>query len=347
RVSAAKPEEGGDHRHRCRGRRHFGRRYRSDSGAGRAVDSRRRRLGSIICATSGQHQLIGGDLSAIESRALAWVAGEMWKLENCRRYDVTGDPTLEPYWATARRMLGRTVTPEDEAGRQIGKTADLALGYGGSLGAWRRFNPDDDRPDVEILQNIADWRRAHPAIVKFWKDLYRAAIQAVHTGRRIELGKISFGMDNGTLRMVLPSGRAISYPQARLGPGKFEGTRAIYFKDNARGAWAETSSWYGLLTENLVQGLARDLLAAAIVRLESAGYPVVLHVHDEVVCEAPEGFGSVEEFLRLLTVLPDWAEGLPIAAKAWTGKRKCCPLTRSDVKSKLPPTFKARATSLI
>ena len=276
---------------------------------------------SIICATSGQHQLIGGDLSAIESRALAWVAGEMWKLENYRRYDVTGDPTLEPYCATATRMLGRTVTPEDEAGRQIGKTADLALGYGGSLGAWRRFNPDDDRPDVEILQNIADWRRAHPATVKFWKDLYRAAIQAVHTGQRIELGKISFGMDNGTLRMVLPSGRAISYPQARLGPGKFEGTRAIYFKDNARGAWTETSSWYGLLTENLVQGLARDLLAAAIVRLESAGYPVVLHVHDEVVCEAPEGFGSVEEFLRLLTVLPDWAEGLPIAAKAWTGKR--------------------------
>jgi len=193
---------------------------------------------SIICATSGQHQLIGGDLSAIESRALAWVAAEMWKLENYRRHDVTGDPTLEPYCATATRMLGRTVTPEDEAGRQIGKTADLALGYGGSLGAWRRFNPDDDRPDVEILQNIADWRRAHPAIVKFWKDLYRAAIQAVHTGHRIELGKISFGMDNGTLRMVLPSGRAISYPQARLGPGKLEGTRAIYFKDNARGAWA-------------------------------------------------------------------------------------------------------------
>jgi DNA polymerase len=275
---------------------------------------------SVICAAP-EHKLIGGDFSAIESRVLAWLAGETWKLENYRRYDITGDPTLEPYCATATRMLGRMVTPEDEAGRQIGKTADLALGYAGSIGAWRRFNPDDDRPDGEILQNIADWRRAHSAIVKFWKDLHRAAIQAVHTGQRIELGKIAFVMGNGTLRMVLASGRAISYPQARLGAGKFEGTRAIYFKDNAKGGWAEVSSWHGLLTENLVQGVARDLLAAAIVRLEVAGYPVVLHVHDEVVCEVPEGACSTENFLRLLTELPDWAAELPIAAKAWSGKR--------------------------
>jgi DNA polymerase len=276
---------------------------------------------SIICAAPG-HVLIGGDFSAIESRVLAWIANEDWKLDVYRQYDETGDPTLEPYCATATRMLGRTVTPADEAGRQIGKTADLALGYGGSIGAWRRFNPGDDRPDGEILQNIADWRCAHPAIGKFWKDLRRAALQAVYTGQQIELGPLSFVMENGTLRMVLPSGRAVSYPQARLGPGKFEGTREIYFKDNARGAWTEVSSWYGLLTENVVQAIARDLLAAAIVRLEAAGYPVVLHVHDEVVCEVPEGFGSVKDFLRLLTEPPDWAEGLPlpIVAKAWTGK---------------------------
>lgn len=275
---------------------------------------------SIICAAPG-HVLIGGDFSAIESRVLAWLAGETWKLEIYRKYDETGDPSLEPYCATATRILKRTVTPEDEAGRQIGKTADLALGYGGSLGAWRRFNPNDDRPDGEILQNIADWRRTHPAIAKFWKDMRRAALQAVHTGQRIKLDRISFEMETGALRMVLPSSRAISYPQASLGPGKFEGTREVYFKDNAKGAWTETGSWYGLLVENAVQAIARDLLAAAIVRLEAAGYPVVLHVHDEVVCEVPEGFGSAEDFLRLLTVLPDWAEGLPVAARAWTGPR--------------------------
>jgi Toprim domain/CHC2 zinc finger len=275
---------------------------------------------SIICAAPG-HVLIGGDFSAIESRVLAWLAGEDWKLENYRQFDATGDPALEPYCVTASKMLGRMVTPDDEAGRQIGKVGDLALGYGGSIGAWRRFNANDERPDGEILQNIADWRRAHPAIGKFWKDIRRAALQAVHTGQQIELGRLSFVTENGTLRMVLPSGRAVSYPQARLGPGKFEGTREVYFKDNARGAWTEVNSWYGLLTENVVQAIARDLLAAAIVRLEAANFSVTLHIHDEVVCEVPEQFSSVEDFLRLLTELPEWATGLPIAAKAWTGKR--------------------------
>jgi hypothetical protein len=275
---------------------------------------------SIICAAPG-HVLIGGDFSAIESRVLAWLAGEAWKIENYCKYDKTGEPELEPYCATATRMLGRTVTPEDEAGRQIGKTADLALGYGGSIGAWRRFNPGDDRPDGEILQNIADWRRAHSAIVKFWQDIRRAALQAVYTSQRIELGKISFALDSGTLRLILPGGRAVSYPQARLGPGMYEGSRELYFKDNARGAWTDTRGWHGLLTENVVQATSRDLLAAALMRLETAGYPVVLHIHDEVICEVPQHFGSTEELLRLLTALPDWAEGLPIAAKAWRNER--------------------------
>ena len=279
---------------------------------------------SVISAAPA-HVLLGGDFSAIESRVLAWVADEGWKTDNYRKYDETSDPTLEPYCTTATRMLGRTVTPADEVGRQIGKTADLALGYGGTIIAWHRFNPEDERSDNEVWQNINDWRRAHPAICDkssgLWHRLRRAALQAVYTGARIELDNISFTMENGTLRMWLPSGRAISYPQARIGPDKFEGKRAIYFKDNARGGWTDERAWHGLLTENLVQAVSRDLLAAAIMRLEAAGYPVVLHVHDEVVCEVPEGFGSTEDFLRLLTELPDWAAGLPIAAKAWTGKR--------------------------
>src|SRR5205823_5217686 len=97
------------------------------------------------------------------------------------------------------------------------------------------------------------------ATAQFWKDLRRAALQAVHTGERINLGKISFAMKNGTLLMMLPSGRSVSYPKARLGPGKFEGTREIYFKDNAKGAWTECSSWYAKSSsrrppENTTQG---------------------------------------------------------------------------------------------
>src|SRR5262249_50824650 len=143
----------------------------------------------------------------------------------------------------------------------------------------------------------------------------------VFTRRRIELGRLSFEMKNGTLLLTLPSGRQLSYPEARLMPGKFEGTRELQYKDNAKGGWSDVGAWYGTLTENVVQASARDLLAAAMLRLEAAGYPVVLHVHDEIVCEVPEGFGSIEEFQRLLTIVPNWAEGLPVAAKAWTRQR--------------------------
>jgi Toprim domain/CHC2 zinc finger len=276
---------------------------------------------SVICAAPG-HKLVAGDFSAIESRVLAWLAGEDWKLANYREYDATGRPELEPYCATAARMLKREVTPEDEVGRQIGKTADLALGFGGTLKAWRRFNPDDERADGEILLNIAEWRRTHPATTEFWKALDLACKQAVHTGQQTNLGnRFSFTVESGTLLITLPSGRRLAYPQARLGPGKFEGRRQVYFKSNARGGWADDRGWYGTFTENVVQATARDLLAAAMQRLERAGYPVVLHVHDEVVCEVLEEFGSEDEFSRLLLALPDWAAGLPIAGKVRSGKR--------------------------
>jgi Toprim domain-containing protein/CHC2-type zinc finger protein len=120
---------------------------------------------------------------------------------------------------------------------------------------------------------------------------------------------------------VLASGRRLAYPEARLVPGKFNGTREIRFKDNARGGWADCGAWYGTFVENVVQGIARDLLAWAMRRLEQGGYPVVLHVHDEIVCEISDGFGSTDEFLQLMTQLPGWAEWVPIAAKVWTGNR--------------------------
>jgi hypothetical protein len=130
--------------------------------------------------------------------------------------------------------------------------------------------------------------------------------------------------DDTFLRITLPTGRVISYPFPRLEAGKF-GNAMVVFKDTAGGKFVDCrfgqGAYGGLWTENIVQAVARDLLAAAMLRLEAAGYPIVLHVHDEVVAEVPDGFGSVEEFKRLIAILPDWAAGLPIAAKAREGQR--------------------------
>src|SRR5262249_30003086 len=159
------------------------------------------------------------------------------------------------------------------------------------------------------------FRDNHPATKAFWYELTRAAHRCVFTRRPIKFDdRLAFEMKNGTLLLTLPSGRKLSYPEARLVPGKFENRRELQYKDNAKGRWVDFRSWYGTLTENVVQATARDLLAAAMLRIEAAGYPIVLTVHDEIICEVPQQFGSAEEFHRLMTVVPDWAKGLPIAA---------------------------------
>jgi DNA polymerase len=242
-------------------------------------------LRGIVRAAPG-HVLLGGDFSSIESRIVAWFAGEDWKLANYREFDRTGDPELEPYCVTATRLLGRKVTPEDKVGRGVGKVGDLALGLGGGLGAWRKW--DDTSSDEEANRHIATWRKAHPATVRFWHRLENAARTCVSTGCKTCVGRIRCHFENGTLYLMLPSGRRIAYPEARLGPGKFEGTQQVYFMDNAKGGWKETRAWHGTLTENVVQGTARDLLAGVILRLRGADFKIILHVHDEAVCEEPE-----------------------------------------------------------
>ena len=270
---------------------------------------------SMICAAPG-HVLYGADFSAIESRTLAWLSGETWKLNIYRRFDETGDPALEPYCVAGSRVLKRTITPEDEAGRQIGKTCDLAFGFGGGLGAWRRFDRSNTYTDAQIETFKTEWRTQHAATVRFWQGLEGTLRRAIRTGQRITFGNLAAEYVSGTLYLTLPSGRRLAYPEARLEPGKYD-TPQIVYKDNGRGGWTDQRGWYGTFTENVVQAVARDLLAASMMRLEAAGYRATLHCHDEAVCEVPEGFGSLDEFLRLMTALPDWAAGLPLAAKAW------------------------------
>jgi DNA polymerase bacteriophage-type len=279
---------------------------------------------AMITAAPG-HTLFGVDFSSIESRGVAWVANEAWKLDSYRRFDATNDPTDEPYCETACRIfrVPSGSYTKDSPERAIGKVCDLAFGYMGSINAWRKFEPDRFTDD-EVKKFCSDWRASHPAIRKLWYDLDRAALVAVRErGRVVRCGPIAFKSAGAFLLLKLPSGRKISYPMPRA-VGDAE-RQHVTFLDNAAGQFTECrggqGAYGGLWTENVVSGIARDLLAEAMLRIETAGYPIVLHVHDEIVAEVPEGFGSLDEFTKLMTRKPAWALDLPIAAKAWSGKR--------------------------
>jgi len=275
---------------------------------------------AMISAAPG-HRFLVGDFSGIESRVLAWVSGEKSKLEMWSKFDQTGDPKDEPYY-----IFGRNFGQPEESARGTGKTSDLAFGYQGGIGAWDRLAPDDDAStDDDKKRYQQTWRKLHPRTVKFWGNVNFAAIQAVRNpNTEFTCQKLRLISDGNFLRITLPSGRVLSYPFPRLGNDKF-GNSIVIFKDNEKGKFVDCrhgqGAYGGLWTENIVQAISRDLLAAAMHRLEAAGYPIVLHVHDEIVAEAPDGFGNVEEFTRLITALPDWANGLPVAAKVRNGPR--------------------------
>jgi DNA polymerase len=282
---------------------------------------------STIIAAPG-NTLIGADFSAIESRVLAWIAGEAWKLDAYRQFDATKDPRDEPYCATACKIFGKPPGSftKDSPERGVGKVSDLAFGYQGGLSAWRNFEPDKFS-DAEVEAFKADWRAAHPATVRFWREIDGAAALAVRErGETVRCGRVDLKCVGSFLLIKLPSGRKISYPQPRLINDKNDRKRVV-FSDNSGGRFIDCrhghGAYGGLWTENIVSGIARDLLAAAMLRIEAAGYPIVLHVHDELVCDVPLGFGNVEEFTHLMTRKSAWALELPIAASAWTGSHYC------------------------
>jgi DNA polymerase len=277
---------------------------------------------TMICAAPG-HRLLIGDFSGIESRVTAWVSEQISKLEQWAAFDRSGNPQDEPYY-----RIGRALGLPEEIAREKGKTADLAFGYMGSVGAWDKLAPEGDTSSEEDKKRYrTTWRAMHPRTVAFWNGISRMTVTAVRkpgTPLQYKRLTISCDADKQFLKIGLPSGRALSYPFPRLIPDKFD-NMVVSFKDNAGGKFVDCrfghGAWPGLWTENIVQAVSRDLLAAALHRLEAAGYPVVLHIHDEVVCEAPIGVGSIEEFQQLLTAVPEWAAGLLIAAKVRNGER--------------------------
>jgi DNA polymerase bacteriophage-type len=237
-----------------------------------------------ICAPPGHHLLIR-DFSSIESRILAWIADQLDKVEQWAEFDRSGDANHDPYV-----VIGRALGHPEAVARQFGKIADLAFGYQGGLGAYANFAPEDDTAsDAQIQAYKQAWRDRHPQIVQFWYGIDRAAIMAVaQPGREVRYGRLSLQAeprdDNVFLFIALPSGRHLAYPFCTLITNRF-GRPAVQFMDNA----LITGAYGGMWTANIVSGIARDFLADAMTRLDAAGYPVVLHVHDEIVVEVADG----------------------------------------------------------
>ena len=256
------------------------------------------------------HRFIVADFSAIEARVLAWIAGEQWRIDTFRN---GGDI----YCASASKMFKVPVEKHGVNGelRQKGKISELACGFGGSGGALKIMGAVEMGVQENELQGlINDWRNANPHIVRFWYEVGNAAMKAIKEKTTVSLGKLVFAYERGILFIRLPSGRRLSYIKPRIGTNRFGGDSITYMGINSAKKWDRLETFGGKLTENIVQGTARDLLANALINAANAGYDTVFHVHDEIICEVPNGYGSVDELCKLMCIKPEWADGLPLNA---------------------------------
>lgn len=259
------------------------------------------------------HKLIVADYSAIEARVIAWLANEKWRIEVFRN---NGDI----YCASASQMFNVPVVKHGVNGhlRQKGKIAELALGYGGgpsalkSMGALEMGLTEDELPKL-----VKMWRDANRMITKLWSDVGDAAFDALENPTRgTRFNNLAFAMFRGSLFIKLPSGRKLCYQQAKI-VGSSKGNKIQYAGVNQTSRkWEATDTWGGKLVENIIQGIARDCLAFAMLRLKEHGYEIVAHVHDEVIIEAPMD-ATVEDVCRIMCEPVEWAEGLILNAEGY------------------------------
>lgn len=258
-------------------------------------------------------RFIVADFSAIEARVLAWFSGEQWRLDT---FEQGGDI----YCASASRMFHVPVEKHGQNAhlRAKGKVAELALGYGGSVGALTSMGALDMGLAEEELQPLVDqWRGANPHIVKFWWDVDAAAVKAFRAKTEVRLGSLCFSCRSGILFITLPSGRRLAYVKPRMLPNRFGRESLTYEGVGENKKWSRIETYGPKLTENLVQATARDLLALSMLRLRNAGFEIVMHIHDEAVVEVPEGVSSVDEICRIMSEAPAWAAGLPLRADGY------------------------------
>ena len=253
-------------------------------------------------------RFIISDFSAIEARVLAWLAGEQWVLDAFENGE-------DIYCRTASRMFGVPVEKHGVNGhlRQKGKIATLACGYQGALGALKAMGGIEMGLSEDELQSIVDsWREANPNIVSLWWDIDSVVKRVVKTRSKEEYKNLVISYEKGILFIELPSKRRLAYPKAKIGTNRFGGESVVYEGIVVGNKWDKIESYGGKFVENIVQAIARDILAEAMMRLEKKGFNIVMHIHDEVVIESDSS--SIEEINEIMSLLPSLAPGLILDA---------------------------------
>lgn len=286
---------------------------------------------AIVPATG--HRFIICDYSAIESLTVAWLAGEEWVLDVFRTHG-------KIYEMSASKMFNIPLADikKDSPYRQKGKVAVLSCGYQGGAGALVKMGAlKEGILEEELPTIVKQWREANLNIVASWRAYQTAAIQAVQSGRKVNVAEqyidkvyiggnrididyftpdhgIYFYMRGRSLFLRLPSGRELVYVDASIEEGEY-GPKIVYWGlDQEKKKWSKLDTYGGKICENITQAVARDLLMHGLQNLDRAGYKTVLHVHDEGVVEVPIGVGSLDEVNRLMCDLPEWAKDLPLKA---------------------------------
>ena len=253
-------------------------------------------------------RFIVSDFSAIEARVLAWLAGEDWVLNAFKNGE-------DIYCSTASQMFGVPVVKHGVNGdlRQKGKVATLACGYGGSVGALKAMGAIEMELSEDELQSIVDsWREANPNIVSLWWDIDSVVKRVVKTRTKEKYKSLVISYEKGILFIELPSKRRLAYPKAKIGMNRFGGESVVYEGIVVGNKWDKIESYGGKFVENIVQAIARDILAEAMMRLEKKGFNIVMHIHDEVVIESDSS--SIEEINEIMSIVPSWAPGLILDA---------------------------------
>lgn len=269
-----------------------------------------------------EHRFIGGDYAGIELRVAFWLANHHAGLRKIRE-------GIDLYCDLATEIFGRSITKLDKTERQLGKTATLGCIY--QMGK-DRFLETCLNEKQEITHELAEiavntFREVNAPVVKAWKNLELASLGAIRNpGKAFKINHTKWWVADRYLWCELPSGRKLAYYRPEIKTimtswGEPKATLHHYGVNPRTKKWELAATYGGRLFENITQATSRDLMAAAMVRVEEAGYPITLTVHDEIKSETENDFGSVDEFKKLMEATPDWAKGCPVDVEAWEGPR--------------------------